>query len=317
MISDTTIQEIRESTDIVDLIGEHVELRRSGANHKGLCPFHNEKTPSFNVNSELRIFRCFGCGERGDVIEWERKFHGLSFTDACVRLAGRLGIITPETPTEAPRPRRKRRPRPVPFRPFPELPALDGGTEEERERLANLRGLRPETIASAIGSGHLGFTERDGERFWVVTDRVRINAQVRRCDGKPLWGKMKAQTIDDSWAAWPLASSEIRTGHVLLAEGGPDFLSAIELCRIYGVPASPVGVLGASMPIHSKALPFFRDKIVLVAEHNDDAGRDATERWRQQLSGLASVRAIPMLAGDLNDEIQAHGSGEVADLFFA
>jgi len=86
---------IREVTDIVRLIGEHVELKKAGASFLGLCPFHSEKTPSFSVNPARQFFHCFGCGESGDVFSFMMKFHRLSFPEALRELADRAGIELP------------------------------------------------------------------------------------------------------------------------------------------------------------------------------------------------------------------------------
>ena len=72
-------EEIRDAADIVQVIGEHVQLRKSGANFTGLCPFHSEKTPSFTVFPQTKTFKCFGCGESGDVFEFLMKQKNLSF----------------------------------------------------------------------------------------------------------------------------------------------------------------------------------------------------------------------------------------------
>lgn len=87
---------IRESTDIIRLIGESVELKKAGANYLGLCPFHAEKTPSFSVNPGRQFFHCFGCGESGDVFSFMMKYHRLSFPEALKELARRAGIELPE-----------------------------------------------------------------------------------------------------------------------------------------------------------------------------------------------------------------------------
>ncbi len=92
--SDDLKAEILRATDIVDLVGEHVKLKRSGRNFVGLCPFHNEKTPSFNVNPERQMFKCFGCGEGGDVFSFVMKREGLGFVEAMRHLAERAGIDT-------------------------------------------------------------------------------------------------------------------------------------------------------------------------------------------------------------------------------
>ncbi|MDP4199182.1 MAG: DNA primase [Bacteroidota bacterium] len=91
-ISDQQIEQIREATNIVDLVGEHVHLRKSGRNLKGLCPFHTEKTPSFNVLEDRGIFKCFGCGKGGDVFSFVMQMEGLTFPEAAERLAKRANI---------------------------------------------------------------------------------------------------------------------------------------------------------------------------------------------------------------------------------
>lgn len=102
-IGEDKIQEIRERIDIVELVGSYLPLKRSGANHLGLCPFHSEKTPSFNVNAPRQIFHCFGCGVGGDAFSFVMRMEGLSFPEAVRRLAERAGIEVEEeqlTPAE-------------------------------------------------------------------------------------------------------------------------------------------------------------------------------------------------------------------------
>lgn len=95
-ISEATIHEIRSRADIVALVSRYVELRQAGRNWKGLCPFHDEKTPSFNVNPDREIFHCFGCQAGGDVIGFVMQHEGLTFPEATRNLAAELGIDIPE-----------------------------------------------------------------------------------------------------------------------------------------------------------------------------------------------------------------------------
>ena len=97
LIPESTIQDIRDRADIVGMISRYVELKPAGRNWKGLCPFHQEKTPSFNVNMDRQIFHCFGCGEGGNVISFLVKHENLTFPEACRTLAAELGIDVPET----------------------------------------------------------------------------------------------------------------------------------------------------------------------------------------------------------------------------
>lgn len=91
-ISADSIARVRERVDIVGEIGVRVPLRRAGANHVGLCPFHGEKSPSFTVSATKQFFHCFGCGVNGDVIEFIMKHDGMSFAEAVQALSERVGI---------------------------------------------------------------------------------------------------------------------------------------------------------------------------------------------------------------------------------
>ncbi|MDU2502791.1 MAG: DNA primase [Peptoniphilus harei] len=92
VINDNVLDEIRDRADIVDLIGEYVDLKRSGSNYMGLCPFHSEKTPSFSVSPSKSIFKCFGCGVGGDVITFVMKRENLSFPEAVEFLADKYNV---------------------------------------------------------------------------------------------------------------------------------------------------------------------------------------------------------------------------------
>ncbi len=96
MIPEEKIEELRAVTDIVDVVGDYVQLKRRGSNFVGLCPFHSEKTPSFNVNPSMGIFKCFGCGAGGDVYQFVTQIEGVSFPEAARMLAERAGIPLPE-----------------------------------------------------------------------------------------------------------------------------------------------------------------------------------------------------------------------------
>ncbi len=95
MIPDRIVDEVRERADLVEVIGEHVPLKRAGKEFKGLCPFHQEKTPSFCVVPAKGFYKCFGCGESGDVFSFLMKHLGLSFNESVEKLAAREGIEIP------------------------------------------------------------------------------------------------------------------------------------------------------------------------------------------------------------------------------
>jgi len=95
-IPEETIEQVLASTDIVDLVGSYLPLKRAGSNFKANCPFHNEKTPSFMVNPARQSYHCFGCGEGGNAIGFVMAYENLPFPDAIKKLASRAGVIVQE-----------------------------------------------------------------------------------------------------------------------------------------------------------------------------------------------------------------------------
>lgn len=96
MVLQEIYERVKESYNIVEVVANYVKLKKVGRNFVGLCPFHSEKTPSFVVSPEKQIFKCFGCGEAGDVITFYMKINGISFKEALVELAEKIGIYVEE-----------------------------------------------------------------------------------------------------------------------------------------------------------------------------------------------------------------------------
>jgi DNA primase len=92
IIPEPVLEQIRQSNDVVEVIGSYFPLKRAGANFRALCPFHKEKTPSFNVNPQKQIWHCFGCGAGGDVFTFVMKYENLDFVGSVRRLAERAGV---------------------------------------------------------------------------------------------------------------------------------------------------------------------------------------------------------------------------------
>lgn len=101
-ISQATLERIRAASDIVDVIGAYLPLKKAGANFTALCPFHKEKSPSFNVNAHKQIFHCFGCHKGGDVFTFVKEYENIGFLDAVRRLADRakIPLETDQNPVE-------------------------------------------------------------------------------------------------------------------------------------------------------------------------------------------------------------------------
>jgi DNA primase len=102
-INDNVLAELRAASDIVEVIGEHTRLRKAGRSWKGLCPFHNERTPSFTVDRDKGLYHCFGCGAGGDVIHFVRQIDRLDFPEAIEALAARFGVAIPKRVSRGPR----------------------------------------------------------------------------------------------------------------------------------------------------------------------------------------------------------------------
>lgn len=90
MVDKRVIEEIKSNTNIVEIIGEVISLQKSGRNFLGLCPFHGEKTPSFNVVEDKQFYHCFGCGRSGDVFKFIEEYQQVTFADAVRMLGERL-----------------------------------------------------------------------------------------------------------------------------------------------------------------------------------------------------------------------------------
>ncbi|MBY6033067.1 DNA primase [Marinobacter daepoensis] len=95
LIPQRFVEDLLDRIDLAELIGSRITLKKAGANYKACCPFHDEKTPSFNVRPDKGFYHCFGCGAHGDAISFVREFDGLGFTDAVEELAKRAGLEVP------------------------------------------------------------------------------------------------------------------------------------------------------------------------------------------------------------------------------
>jgi len=108
-ITDSVLAQLRSAADIVEVIGDHTRLKKAGRSWKGLCPFHNERTPSFTVDRDKGLYHCFGCGVGGDVIHFVRQIDRLEFPEAVEALAGRFGVAIPRRERRGPREDRRER----------------------------------------------------------------------------------------------------------------------------------------------------------------------------------------------------------------
>ncbi|MEG2255029.1 MAG: DNA primase, partial [Vagococcus sp.] len=102
LIPQETIEMVRQQTNIVDIVGQYVQLKKSGKNYLGLCPFHNEKSPSFSVAEDKQIYHCFGCGKGGNVFSFIQEIEGLTFPESVEKVADLASINVTINATHTP-----------------------------------------------------------------------------------------------------------------------------------------------------------------------------------------------------------------------
>lgn len=299
--------EIRQRLSMVRLLEhDNVDLRRQGPQLVGLCPFHQEKSPSFTVWQDHA--HCFGCGWHGDIFSYWMERTGFEFKAAKEALAGLAGLSAAGTAASTPL---KKKVTPLPHQSSkpkekPALPVMRTLSGAEIESLAALRGLSVISCRLLAERRRIGFCvwpqwerQRDVASSWqtadqcfpcwVITDSSRNVAQFRRLDG----GKF---TLHDreikAWTkgspTWPVGAEDLRQSgkwkvesrKILLVEGGPDFLAAYHFLladwrlkngRPLRVPEiAVVAMLGASCAIAEDALALFEGKRVRIVIHNDE-----------------------------------------------
>lgn len=318
---------------------------RFGINVKS--PFRDDgKTGSFNISSCGTFFKDYGAGghgHQGDGVNFILLYAGLEANakgeerrKAMEQFCMLAGVDTGGGDTEElKQARQKTAARAPKLRELPELPDnLEEGGDAWRDMLAETRGLGRAGIDLAVERGFLRFAPNihlelnEGRSYdcaspvWVIRDPSGANAQVRRLDGAPWWGRLKAITIKGSWAGWPIGLEQLQEREdILLCEGGPDFLAGFHLLAERHTLLEPVAMLGAGQPIPEAALPLFQYRNVVIAAHHDyekelpdgsrqRAGEVAIWKWAEQLWDYTQkiYRVQGFQEGqDLNDWVAAGG----------
>ncbi|MBX6422842.1 DNA primase [Thermosulfurimonas sp. F29] len=221
---------IRDTVNIVDLVSDYVALKKVGRNYMGLCPFHSETKPSFAVNEEKQIFRCFGCGAGGDVIGFFMRAEGLTFAEAVRELARRYNLPLPEGTGESSSEERHRLLYEInekAARFYGHLLNTSSEAEEAREHLRE-RGLSPETVKTF----RLGFAPEEGG---ALASHLRLSGVdlaraeeagvvVRREDGS-YYDRFRKRLI------FPIRNAAGKTVALagrILGEGDPKYLNSPE-----------------------------------------------------------------------------------------
>ncbi len=258
------LDELRTRVSIVDVVGKKVRLIRKGHEYSGLCPFHNEKTPSFTVSADKGFYHCFGCGAHGDVLSFEMQANGLSFMEAVERLASQAGLEVPQaTPEEAARSKRA----------ATVLEALEAACRfyEQRLRLpegrealayAERRALSEETISrfrlgyAPTGNALKAALTRDGMDEALLVEAGLVG---RPDDGRTPYDILRGRLI------FPITDRRGRViafGGRILGDGQPKYLNS---------PDSPVFHKGQVLYglAQARAAAMERGRVVVVEGYMD------------------------------------------------
>lgn len=236
MIPDEVVEEVRNRADIVDIIGEHVSLKRSGKDFKGRCPFHEERTPSFYVVPSKGFYKCFGCNESGDVFTFLMKRQGLSFVDAVKMVAERSGMEVREVTRNGGE---------DPFRPHHEANAFaarffrevlwDDGQGRDARAYLEKRGIGRET-AERFGLGYApdewrALREAAAKHGMEESVLLEVGLLVQRDQGKEPYDRFRNRVI------FPIESA---SGRVLAFGGRVLGSTGKNVPKYLNSPESPV-----------------------------------------------------------------------------
>ena len=230
LISEDVINQIRDRTDIVEVVGQHVSLTRTGQNLKGLCPFHQEKSPSFTVSPSRQIFHCFGCGVGGNVFTFLTRITGASFPETVRELGRKVGIEVEEATSQA-------GPQAVQAVRIEQLnkAAADWFRQnlsddqlgaEAREYLSS-RGMLPSTIEQ-FGIGVApnewdGLIKSLGKQGFMQNDLASAGLIIARENGSGFYDRFRARVM---FTITDLRKRVVGFGGRVLGEGTPKYLNS-------------------------------------------------------------------------------------------
>jgi len=346
LIPESFKQDLLARVDIVDVVSRYVQLKKAGANHLGLCPFHNEKTPSFTVSSAKQFYHCFGCGAHGNAIGFLMQHSGLGYVEAIKELAASVGMQVPERPRTPEQIARREREtdlhalmeRAMDFyraelkKSQRAIDYLKGrGTSGEiaaRFRIGyapddwqGLRAAFPQYDDQALVQCGL-VIENEAKRYDRFRDRIMFPIQSARGavigfggrvlgDGEPKYlNSPETPLFEKGREVYGLvqAREAIRSsGRVIVVEGYMDVVSLAQ----FGV-ANAVATLGtATTPVHVSRLLKLADEIIFCFD-GDAAGRKAARRALETSLPLATdAKTIRFLflpeAEDPDTYVRKHG----------
>lgn len=325
------IERVREATDFVALASEHLALKKVGSRWSGLCPFHAEKTPSFTVNAEEKLFYCFGCQAKGDVITFVREIEHVDFVEAVERLAARVGIELRHDDAAVSKDRQRRSrlteaiERAVDFYHQRLLTAADAGparkylrsrgydgdvvrafkigwAPDEWDALCRSLSL-PDDIVSDAGLGFVNRRNRQQDAFrarvmFPIFDAgghpVAFGGRILSGEGPKYKNSQENAVYSKRRTLYGLnwaKTDVVSTGEVIVCEGYTDVIGLFQV----GLPRAVATCGTALADEHFNLLKNFARRVVLAYDA-DAAGQAAAERfyaWEQKFEIDIAVAALP------------------------
>lgn len=313
MSNDALFESIKDATDLVQLVGGTVPLKKAGSSYKGLCPFHTEKTPSFTVSPARQSYHCWGCGAHGDAFDWLEATQGLAFIDAAKDLAARAGIRFPEQNTVVARKETKLFDANTAAARFFAAELQSPAGKQARQYLTH-RGVTAETIetfgigcvgdelrvdvdqATLLQAGLLSRREDDSIRplffrrvMFPIRDRrgrtIAFGGRTLHLEGKPKYMNSPETPIfikSEALFGLDLAQKHIRqAGQAVFVEG---YLDVVMLHQ-HGIQ-NTVAACGTAVTEQQIRMAFGMADQVVFAFDGDEAGRKAADRVIERLIDL-------------------------------
>lgn len=300
MIEPHSIQEVRQRMEIVEVVGQYINLTKSGAELVAKCPFHKENTPSFKVSKSKQIYKCFGCGESGDAIAFVQKIKNVNFNEAIKIVADKYFIeleqVKPTKVYDKPKPR----PEPLPTK---ELSYLES------------RGITQQTIdAFGVTYGREWMPKSKQETDVICFNYIRDGELVNikyRADGKDFKLNKGSELI-----FYNLDSIQDKE-YIIITEGEIDCMSVYQ-AGFKQVISVPNGAANGNQKLQylDNCIDYFKDvQSICLFVDNDEAGSGLSEELARRLGKERCYTvAYPDGCKDANDVLLKHGAGAIAGM---
>ena len=294
----SNIDEIKSTTDILDIISEHVKLKRDGVHMTGLCPFHQERTPSFKVNPKLQIYKCFGCGKSGDAINFLQEYRNLNYIEAIKFIAAKYNIPITESA--------KQYEKPIPRLTQPVNQVVD---------YFNKRGISNATISHFNITQSVEWMPKQQTEIPVICFNYYRNKELVNIKFR---GKEKDfKLAKNAELIFYNLDSIQAASEVIIVEGEVDCLSLHE-CGVINAVSVPNGAATGYQQLKyldSCWQDFEGKEKIIIATDNDEPGNNLRDELARRLGFNRCYKIIyPEGCKDMNEVLVKYGKEKVINI---